>query len=298
MRSGSIPEQVDPTDEIGDVFGGAPVKKTIHVLVVVPKDAGVGARVGVALIKPSAPPTTMHRHPERLKRRAAINTMIRQKNQDANTKTTSKDAENTKKKRKTHDVDRSMGYSNLCWDDIKPIYNFETYTPQLSDVPDADIDLLLVRIVDLRAMNGEVTDGKEAKRLFFIAPILETVSRLLGDAQILVEEDVNGNNVLVKGRFEFVLKRGKKKVFIVQAKKGYMTQGVDQNVPGLEALADVEELAVTYGIVTNYREWRFLVSEDVRVRKYVCTLTVSDTLPSFAGLKEILGTIHFMLSNN
>ncbi|KAG6948517.1 hypothetical protein JG687_00015427 [Phytophthora cactorum] len=290
MRSGSIPEQVDPTDEIGDVFGGAPVKKTIHVLVVVPKDAGVGARVGVALIKPSAPPTTMHRHPERLKRRAAINTMIRQKNQDANTKTTSKDAENTKKKRKTHDVDRSMGYSNLCWDDIKPIYNFETYTPQLSDVPDADIDLLLVRIVDLRAMNGEVTDGKEAKRLFFIAPILETVSRLLGDAQILVEEDVNGNN--------FVLKRGKKKVFIVQAKKGYMTQGVDQNVPGLEALADVEELAVTYGIVTNYREWRFLVSEDVRVRKYVCTLTVSDTLPSFAGLKEILGTIHFMLSNN
>ncbi|KAG6965621.1 hypothetical protein JG688_00007122 [Phytophthora aleatoria] len=104
-----------------------------------------------------------------------------------------------------------MGYSNLCWEDIKPIYNFETYTPQLSDVPDADIDLLLARIVDLRAVYGEVTDGKEAKRLFFIAPILETVSRLLGDAQILVEEDVNGKN--------FVLKRGKKKVFIVQAKK-------------------------------------------------------------------------------
>ncbi|RAW19977.1 hypothetical protein PC110_g23581, partial [Phytophthora cactorum] len=48
MRNGSIPEQVgtlmvvevDPADEIGDVFGGAPVKKTIHVLVVVPKDAG------------------------------------------------------------------------------------------------------------------------------------------------------------------------------------------------------------------------------------------------------------------
>ncbi|KAG2962182.1 hypothetical protein PC118_g21573 [Phytophthora cactorum] len=34
--------EVDPADEIGDVFGGAPVKKTIHVLVVVPKDAGVG----------------------------------------------------------------------------------------------------------------------------------------------------------------------------------------------------------------------------------------------------------------
>ncbi|KAG3118436.1 hypothetical protein PI126_g24574, partial [Phytophthora idaei] len=117
----------------------------VHVLVVVPKDAGVGAEVGVALIKPSAPPTTTHRHPERLKRWAAINTMIRQKNQDANAKTTSKDGENTNKKRKKHDIDRSMGYSNLCWEDIKPIYNFETYKPQVSDVPDPDIDLLLAR---------------------------------------------------------------------------------------------------------------------------------------------------------
>ncbi|KAE9113543.1 hypothetical protein PF010_g10041 [Phytophthora fragariae] len=45
MRSGGIPRQVktllnvemDPADEIGDVFEGAPTKKTIHVLVVVPE---------------------------------------------------------------------------------------------------------------------------------------------------------------------------------------------------------------------------------------------------------------------
>ncbi|KAL7996359.1 hypothetical protein Plhal703r1_c39g0136281 [Plasmopara halstedii] len=43
MRSGGVPEQVkalldvemDPADEIGDLFGDAPTKKTIHVLVVV-----------------------------------------------------------------------------------------------------------------------------------------------------------------------------------------------------------------------------------------------------------------------
>ncbi|KAK1928919.1 hypothetical protein P3T76_015559 [Phytophthora citrophthora] len=48
MRSGAIPEQVkkllneeiDPAEEIGDLFGGAPTKKTIHVLVVV-LEAGV-----------------------------------------------------------------------------------------------------------------------------------------------------------------------------------------------------------------------------------------------------------------
>ncbi|ETP53360.1 hypothetical protein F442_01724 [Phytophthora nicotianae P10297] len=48
MRSGVIPEQVktlmnvevDPADDIGDVFEGAPTKKTVHVLVVVPEAVG------------------------------------------------------------------------------------------------------------------------------------------------------------------------------------------------------------------------------------------------------------------
>ncbi|KAI9980317.1 hypothetical protein PInf_026446 [Phytophthora infestans] len=235
----------------------APKSRQVHVLVVVSDEAG-GA---VASVEPSAAPTTIRRHPERLKRWAAINEMIRQKNRNGNEKTSNQE---TNKKRKNHDVDRSVGYSSLCWEDINPIYNFESYKTQPSDVPDADIDLLLARIVDLRKLYGEVTDGKEAKRLLFIAPILETVSRLLGDVQILVEEDVNGKNVLVKGRFEFVLKRGNKKVFIVEAKREDMRQGVVQNVTGLESLADVEELSVIYGIVTNYLEWRFLVSEDER----------------------------------
>ncbi|KAG3056680.1 hypothetical protein PI125_g25517, partial [Phytophthora idaei] len=57
-----------------------PQSRQVHVLVVVPGDAGVG----VASVEPSALPTAMHRHPERLKRWAAINEMIRQKNQEGN----------------------------------------------------------------------------------------------------------------------------------------------------------------------------------------------------------------------
>ncbi|KAG3122440.1 hypothetical protein PC128_g27766, partial [Phytophthora cactorum] len=126
-------------------------------------------------VAPSLSPTTIHRHPERLKRWAAINAMIRQKNQEANQKTTSEDAKKTNKKRKNHDIDKTVGYSSLCWEDIKPIYNFDdSYDLQPSDIPDADIALLLARIVDLRELYGQISDGKEAKRLFFIAPILET----------------------------------------------------------------------------------------------------------------------------
>ncbi|GMF41320.1 unnamed protein product [Phytophthora lilii] len=199
-------------------------------------------------------------------------------------------------KRKNHDVDKTVGFSNLCWEDIKPIYNFDdSYDLQPSDIPDADIELLLARIVDVRKLYGQISDGKEAKRLFFIAPILETVSRLLKNVRILVEEDVVGKNVLLKGRFEFVLKRGIKRISLVQAKREDMLQGLVQNVTGLEALADVEDLTVAYGIVTNFFEWRFLISEDMKVRKHEYSLRTVDTMPSFEGLKEIVGKIYAML---
>ncbi|KAG9398846.1 hypothetical protein AC1031_014164 [Aphanomyces cochlioides] len=242
-------------------------------------------------------PTTTHRHPERLKRWAAINAMIRQKNQQANQKTTDEDA-NTNKKRKKRDVNKTVGYSSLCWEDIKSIYNFEDsydLQPNVSDIPDADIQLLLARIHDLRDLYGQVTDGKEAKRLFFIAPILETVSRLIKDVRILVEEDVAGKNVLLNGRFEFVLKRGKKRISLVEAKREDMQQGLVQSVTGLEALADVENLSVTYGIVTNFIEWTFVISEDTKARKHEYSLRTVETIPSFEGLKELVGRIYAML---
>lgn len=189
-------------------------------LVVIPKDENDRSATNAFGFAPSLPPTTIHRHLERLKRWAAINAMIRQKDQEANQKTTSEDAKYTSKKRKYHDVDKTVGYSSLCWEDIKPIYDFDdSYELQPSDIPDADIELLLARIVDVRELYGQILDGKEAKRLLFIAPILETVSRLLKNVRILVEEDAVGKNVLLKGRFEFVLKSNTKQISLVQAKR-------------------------------------------------------------------------------
>ncbi|CAK4076225.1 unnamed protein product [Aphanomyces euteiches] len=196
------------------------------------------------------------------------------------------------------DIDKSVGYASLCWEDIKPIYTFDdSFELQSSDFPDSAIELLLARIRDLRELYGQISDGNEAKRLFFIAPILETVSRLVGDVRILVEEDVVGRNVLLKGRFQFVLKRCIERISIVQAKREDMLQGVVQNLTGLEALADVEDLPVAYGIVTNFIEWRFLISEDMQVRKHEYSLDRTNTIPSFEGLKEIVGKIYQMLSN-
>ncbi|GMF46293.1 unnamed protein product [Phytophthora lilii] len=94
--------QMDPTlwiknpKHFGDNF--QPGEGQVHVLVVVPKGVGDAS---------AAPPAAMHRHPERLKRWAAINEMIRQKNRDGNAKTSIQD---TNRKRKNRDIDSSVPY--------------------------------------------------------------------------------------------------------------------------------------------------------------------------------------------
>ncbi|KAF4130967.1 putative PNT domain-containing protein, partial [Phytophthora infestans] len=92
-------------------------------------------------------------------------------------------------------------------------------------------------------------------------------SRLLKNVRILVEEDVVGKNVLLKGRFEFVLKRGTKRISLVQAKREDMLQGM----------------------------WKFLISGDEKVREHETVLPQANTIPSFEGLKEIVGKIYAML---
>jgi hypothetical protein len=298
MRSGGIPEQVktllnvemDPADEIADVFEGAPTKTTIHVLVKVLK--GVGD--DVALIGPSgAPPAAMHRHPERLKRWAAINEMIRQKNRDGNEKTSNQD---TNRKRKNRDIDSSVPYSSLSWADFEPILPMEDFDLQAKAVPDKVVEQLHARLAQLRKLYGDIYTGKEAKRQLFIVAVIEAVCILLGDVTILVEEDVKGKNVRVHGRFEFVLKRGRKRISIVEAKRDDIPQGIAQNVAGLEALCDVEGLERTFGIVTNYLEWVFISDDDEKIRRIDETLKVRRSMPSKESLKEIIGMICGMLS--
>uniref|UniRef100_K3X5N6 Uncharacterized protein n=1 Tax=Globisporangium ultimum (strain ATCC 200006 / CBS 805.95 / DAOM BR144) TaxID=431595 RepID=K3X5N6_GLOUD len=190
---------------------------------------------------------------------AAINALIRRKVEKENAKTN----HGIGKKRKNRDLDTTVPYSSLSWSDIEPILRMESCTPNSSTIADDDVKSLHTRIAKLREYYGEVHTGKGVKRLMFIAAVIETVCRLLGDVKILVEEDVHGNNVYVHGRFEFVLKRRDKRISIVGAKRDDIEQGMAQNVTDLEALSDVEGLDVAYGIVTNYLEWIFIIDDDV-----------------------------------
>ncbi|ETN01873.1 hypothetical protein PPTG_16948 [Phytophthora nicotianae INRA-310] len=106
----------------------------------------------------------------------------------------------------------------------------------------------MTRIAQTHKLYGEVYTGTDAKRKMFIAAVLEAVCLLLGDVEILCEEEVNGKNVRVHSQFEFVLKRGPKRISIVEAKRDNIEQGLAQKITGLEVLADVEGLEQTFGI--------------------------------------------------
>jgi hypothetical protein len=51
------------------------------------------------------------------------------------------------------------------------------------------------------------------------------------------------------------LRRGGKRVCIVEAKKDDMSQGMAQNLLGCEVAAEIGHLESVYGIITNYVQW-------------------------------------------
>lgn len=117
-----------------------------------------------------------------------------------------------------------------------------------------------------------------------------------GDIQILTEEDVHGNRVHAHGRFEFVLKRGNKRIFIVEAKKDDLLQGKTQSLIGCESLSDLENLDVVYGIATNYTEWCFLKNEANQITEEIMTISFVDNKPTKESLHVIANKIISILS--
>jgi hypothetical protein len=143
-----------------------------------------------------------------------------------------------------------------------------------------------------------ILEGHEAKRVHFIAPILIIVCAYFkGDVQILTEEVIDGNRVHAHGHFEFVLKRGNKRLCIVEVKEERIQQGKTQSLLGCESLCDVEELDVTYGIATNYVQWHFFKDEADKITEEFRSVTNGeDQCPTVDSLKEIANKIIAILA--
>ena len=200
------------------------------------------------------------------------------------------------KKAKTRsDGETSLGYSYANWDQVKeyfPLVVGSLGTASNGGLPEELLTALHNYLYYATLCFGSISEGHEAKRVHFIAPIIIIVSAFFqGDIQILAEEDIDGNRVHAHGHFEFVLKRAEKRICIVEAKKDDILQGKTQSLVGCESLCDVEHLQVSYGIATNYLEWCFLKNEPEVITEEMLTVSLENGRPTIESLRTIANKI-------
>lgn len=265
-------EKVEPLEE-DSVLDGLGSSKKEALIVVVPSSRGPSRSSSESSLIGKEP------NPKRKQRWIELNEIL----------------EGNAKKSKTND---STAYSYVTWNQVKAVFNPTYYVQQREKIDDAQLNFLAQYLSIAAKCFGDITTGKEAKRLHFIAPVLICVCILFkGDVDIVVEEDLIGNFVKAHGHFEFMLRHGNKAVCIVEAKKDDVEQGMAQDLVGCEVAAEVGGLDIVYGIVTNYIQWNFLRSRNDKVEMEECSLRITPNGPERESLKEIAEKIYGMLSS-
>jgi hypothetical protein len=156
--------------------------------------------------------------------------------------------------KKKHKSTGTSAYSYVSWNEVELVLPTVIYEQTVKPIPDDVLEVLESYLEFASKSFGMVLTGKKAKRIHFIAPIIVCVSYLFGgDVVIEAEQDLNGELVKAHGHFEFVLRRGNKRVcIIIEAKRDDMEQRLAQDLVGCELASEHGRLDVVYGIVTNY----------------------------------------------
>ncbi|KAI9331184.1 hypothetical protein BDR26DRAFT_682099 [Obelidium mucronatum] len=210
-------------------------------------------------------------------------------------------------KKKAGFSNSSTPYSSTSWSVVSPIFLSarKLYIQSSTDIPDGDFEVLVTMLTWIYRCYGrsllEEKNKNETQRLHLIAPVLWSVVQLLPDVEVCVEHTLDGNRVLVYGRFEFVLTRQvqgvAKRLCIVEAKHDDFEQGLAQNLLGCEAVADLDNSHVVYGIVTNFDKWIFVkdMDEEIAMDENNFVGFDGDGVPVRDQLMKVVGKIHALL---
>ena len=223
------------------------------------------------------------RNPNRLKRWREINEIL----------------DNNKRNKKIKlDNGISTRYSYANWESLKNTFKLERYNQPIESISDEQVKPLHDYFKQLFSCFQLVETENEAKRLHFISPILVCVCSLFdGDVEILIEENVEGKNVHVCGRCDFVIQHGDKRICVVEAKNDDFGKGFAQDLLGCEAFVDIENLDMVYGIVTNFVQWNFIKNSNEKIECDIATIQLINHIPTYESIKYIAEKIYGMLSN-
>jgi hypothetical protein len=205
-----------------------------------------------------------------------------------------------KSKPKYQGEEATISYSNVSWNDIKSVYENIKKSVILPLTPISDEAFSFLKSY-LTMVNTSVKDlsGKEAKRMYYIVPIIVAVCHCFGgQVEILIEDDIDGKRVHANGHFEMILKKGSKRICIVEAKKDDMDQGRAQCLLGCEAVSDIDSARVVYGIITTYEVWELAISTDDKVLEEHVSLSIVQGMITDDSLRQITGKIYALLTED
>lgn len=149
------------------------------------------------------------------------------------------------------DYPTTLSEPDFFWHAIYPVYQNITkkMVIQPKEIPNDILDSLYWYLLVARRTLGGVTGGKDAKRGHFILPIImhlimlftredgrtkyikgERVMNPCESSDTYRKMDINKpipqSNLNIQGQFEFTIKRGKRKLCLVEAKDNEMVQGM------------------------------------------------------------------------
>ncbi|KAI3656532.1 hypothetical protein MP638_003484 [Amoeboaphelidium occidentale] len=200
-------------------------------------------------------------------------------------------------KQKNNNVTDTTGYSLVTWDDVESIFPLVHYVQPMKPLPDDVFQVLEAYVKFNSKCLGFIATCSEGQRQC-IAPILVSVCQLFKNDVILeIEEDLQGDSVKVHGHYEFILRRGNKRICVFVAKKDDLEQGLVQTLLGCEIASELEHSDCVYGIVANYIEWLFIRNLPDKIETNLCTLDIRDGIPTAESLAKLAGKIFSMLSS-
>lgn len=224
--------------------------------------------------------------------------------------------ENKNKNKNEKTLEDATAYSmdsttttTVPWRHVESIFRPIPYTQPQRDLEEAPLKSLHESLSQDIMYMGFISTGDDVKRRIFIYHVLRCVSESFHRDDVQDVENVQDDQevrIVVCGRgplkayghFDFVLKRGNKRVGVVVAEKGNMEQGLVQNLLGCEVAAECDGLDVVHGIVTNFRQWNFLCSSNHKIEIEEQGLELENNKPTMRALKMVTGKICAMLSDD
>jgi len=123
-------------------------------------------------------------------------------------------------------MDADAGHEDLLlWDAIKPVYDSisEGLVIKQKEIPDDILDSLDANLRANRSVS-EVGFGTAHHVMLVLVHLSMLFEHENGNSDMKVEigEPIPGSNLDIKGQFEFIVQRGRKKLYLIQTNK-YLT---------------------------------------------------------------------------